>query len=89
MARMCGCGQALRSVMEEWGCLHCGAVCCPACGYAPEGIAYCPECAQNLFDVYTRQPVMTRPRRISAWWEAAAVQPVQGRTEAESVRRPR
>ncbi len=89
MTRICGCGEALRSVMDEWGCLHCGGICCPACGYAPEGAAYCAECAQMLFDVYTRQTVITRPRRISAWWEAAAVQPVRSRTEAEGLQRPR
>ncbi|MEE8504124.1 MAG: hypothetical protein V3T26_06705 [candidate division NC10 bacterium] len=88
MARRCGCGQELRSVMEEWGCLHCGGLCCPTCGYAPEGTAYCAECAQSLFNVYTRQPVVTRPKRISAWWEAAAVQPVPRHTEVASLDQP-
>ena len=88
MARMCSCGQELRSVMEEWGCLHCGSLCCPACGYTPEGTAYCAECAQSLFHVHTRRTVVARPKRISAWWEAAAVQPVPQRTEPAGVDRP-
>lgn len=89
MARRCGCGEEFWSVIEEWGCLHCGGPCCPTCGYTPEGSAYCPECAQSVFDVYTRRAVVTRATRISAWWEAAAVQPVRGRTEAARVERRR
>ncbi|HZX61086.1 MAG TPA: hypothetical protein VFF51_05015 [Candidatus Methylomirabilis sp.] len=89
MARTCGCGETLRSVMDEWGCLHCGGTCCPCCGYAPEGTAYCPECAQSLFGVYTRQAVVVRPKRISAWWEAAAFQPIRSRTESANIERPR
>jgi hypothetical protein len=87
MARMCGCGQQMRSVMEEWGCLHCGGICCPDCAYTPEGTAYCAECAQSLFGVYTRQAVVSRPKRISAWWEAAATQPVRVQTDASSIPR--
>ncbi len=89
MVRMCGCGQELQSVIDEWGCLYCGGVCCPACGYTPEGGAYCPDCAQNLFDVYTRPTVVTQPKRISAWWEAATVQPVQTRIADASTEQPR
>lgn len=88
MARLCSCGKELRSVMEEWGCLHCGGLCCPTCGYTPEGTAYCAECAQSLFHVYTRQTVVTRPKRISAWWEAAGVPRVPHRTEAAGVDGP-
>ena len=87
MARTCGCGEGIRSLIEEWGCLHCGDPCCPACGYTPEGGAYCPECAQSLFDVYTRRAVATRSKRISAWWEAAAVQPARPRTQAAHPKR--
>ncbi|MFQ5655992.1 MAG: hypothetical protein ACE5G5_00450 [Candidatus Methylomirabilales bacterium] len=89
MARFCRCGQEFRSVMEEWGCLHCGGACCPTCGYSPEGTAYCPDCAENVFGVYTRPTVVTRPRRISAWWEAAALQPSQSPMVDASVERPR
>ncbi|MEE8228653.1 MAG: hypothetical protein V3R69_02155 [candidate division NC10 bacterium] len=89
MDRICGCGEEIRSVMEGWGCLHCGGLCCPACGYAPEGTAYCAECAQSLFDVYTRQTVVTRPKRISAWWEAAAVQPARSPSPTARSGRPR
>lgn len=85
MARMCGCGLELHSIMDEWGCLECGGLCCPTCGYAPEGTAYCPDCAQSLFGVYMRPPVIGQPKRISAWWEAAAVQPVRSQTTAENL----
>lgn len=88
MAQFCGCGQELHSVMDEWGCLHCGGLCCPTCGYTPEGTAYCADCAQSLFGVYTRQTVVTRRKRISAWWETAAVQPVPRRTETAGTERP-
>jgi hypothetical protein len=88
MARTCGCGEEFRSVLDEWGCLQCGGHCCPGCGYAPEGTAYCPECAQSLFGVYTRQAVVIRPKRIAAWWEAAAAQPVASRTAATRAERP-
>ena len=85
MPRKCGCGFELKSIMEEWGCLHCGGLCCPTCAYAPEGTAYCADCAQSLFPVYTRPAVVAQPRRISAWWEAAAVQPARPQTTAENV----
>jgi hypothetical protein len=85
MAQMCGCGLELRSILEEWGCLHCGGLCCPACGYTPEGNTYCPDCAHSLFSVYTRPAVVAQPKRISAWWEAAAVEPVRPRTTAENL----
>lgn len=85
MGQMCRCGLELRSILEEWGCLHCGGLCCPACGYTPEGNTYCPDCAHSLFSVYTRPAVVAQPKRISAWWEAAAVQPVRPRTTAENL----
>lgn len=88
MGRICACGEKIRSVMEEWGCLHCSGFCCPACGYAPEGTAYCAECAHSLFGVHTRQTVVTRPKRISAWWEAAAVQPTRSRTSSSRSEQP-
>lgn len=89
MARICRCGAQLQSVLEEWGCLHCGGICCPTCGYTPEGSAYCPECAQGLFNVYTRPSMVSRRKPISAWWEAAAVQPVQAQTVGASLGRLR
>lgn len=85
MARMCGCGLEFKSIMDEWGCLECGGLCCPACGYTPEGTAYCPDCAESLFDVYTRPAIIAQSKRISAWWEAAAVQPVRSRATAEHL----
>ena len=89
MAQVCGCGERIHSALEEWGCLHCGRVCCPTCGYTPEGLAYCPDCAQSLFSVYTRPPVISGRKRISAWWEAAQLQPVEIRTPAPESGRPR
>lgn len=89
MGRICGCGQGLRSVMEEWGCLHCGGLCCPTCGYSPEGTAYCPDCAQSLFGIHTRPAVVSKAKCISAWWEAAAAQPVKTPTSTARMGEPR
>ena len=85
MAQMCGCGLELRSILEEWGCLDCGGLCCPTCAYTPEGNTYCSDCAHSFFGVYTRPAVVAQPKRISAWWEAAAVQPVRPRMTAEDL----
>jgi len=85
MARMCGCGLELNSIMDEWGCLECGRLCCPTCAYTPEGTAYCPGCAEGLFEVYTRPAIMAKSKRISAWWEVAALQPERSRMTAEHL----
>jgi hypothetical protein len=48
MGGQCGCG-ARMSV--TFGCLECGAACCPACAIPLESAAYCGACARSLMDV--------------------------------------
>jgi hypothetical protein len=35
----------------SFGCLECGAACCPACAIHLESAAYCGACARSLLDV--------------------------------------
>ena len=36
-----------------FGCLECGAACCPACVIPLESAAYCGACARSLLDATT------------------------------------
>jgi hypothetical protein len=51
MVAICRCGQRINFRYEDWGCLSCGAQCCPACAYCPEGVIFCLSCAKNIFGV--------------------------------------
>lgn len=44
----CECGTSLRGGRDAWGCLACGAACCPACAWNLESTAYCARCAHGL-----------------------------------------
>lgn len=46
---VCSCGA--RSSKSLWGCRFCAGLCCPPCTYAPEGLAVCFLCAQDIFGV--------------------------------------
>ncbi|MGH7354283.1 MAG: hypothetical protein ACRELS_06840 [Candidatus Rokuibacteriota bacterium] len=37
----------------SFGCLECGAACCPACAIQLESTAYCGACARSLLDATT------------------------------------
>lgn len=67
MTGICGCGARDGSWLNHWGCFRCGAQCCPACGFSPEGGAYCPECAQELFGIFTRGAIHSTRGPLPAW----------------------
>jgi hypothetical protein len=45
-ARRCRCGGDVSA--PRFGCLECGAPCCPACAIPLESVAYCGRCAATL-----------------------------------------
>lgn len=45
---VCPCGNRLSSSSEQWGCIECGAACCPTCAVFLEAAPYCRSCAQRL-----------------------------------------
>lgn len=47
----CPCGATCTSG-PLWGCRFCARPCCPHCTYAPEGLAVCFRCAEDMFAVY-------------------------------------
>jgi hypothetical protein len=51
MAGRCGCGSEVTYTFHAFGCLECGAACCPACAVALESATYCRCCADSLFGV--------------------------------------
>lgn len=51
MATTCQCGQRISYRYEDWGCLSCGAQCCPTCAYRPEGVIFCLSCTKIAFGI--------------------------------------
>lgn len=48
---VCTCG-ATCAAGPLWGCRFCAGRCCPHCTYAPEGLAVCFRCAEDMFEVH-------------------------------------
>ena len=46
VAHLCRC--AGDTPAAQFGCLDCGAPCCPACAVPLESVAYCRRCATEL-----------------------------------------
>lgn len=44
----CECGSPLKHARYAWGCVECGAACCPVCAWELESAAYCRSCAHWL-----------------------------------------
>jgi hypothetical protein len=51
MGPTCRCGADVRNFFDHFGCIQCGAACCPACCYELESANYCPRCAQALLEL--------------------------------------
>lgn len=45
----CSCGATPPEPL--WGCRLCAGLCCPRCTYAPEGLAVCLRCAQDVLGI--------------------------------------
>jgi hypothetical protein len=46
----CGCGSTVVNAFHRFGCLECGAACCPACAIHLESATYCRPCAGALLE---------------------------------------
>jgi hypothetical protein len=56
MPGQCGCGTEIRNAFHSFGCLECGAPCCPSCAISLESTTYCPACAGALLESTTVRP---------------------------------
>jgi hypothetical protein len=52
----CGCGRQVHYAFHSFGCLECGAPCCPACAVALESATYCRRCAGSLLGTLALAP---------------------------------
>jgi hypothetical protein len=50
----CRCG--VESSVHRFGCLECGARCCPVCAITLESAAYCHRCAAALLGHMVEKP---------------------------------
>jgi len=48
MPGQCRCGTEVRNAFHSFGCLECGAPCCPSCAISLESATYCTACAAEL-----------------------------------------
>jgi len=48
MAVSCGCGTRSDHAVNQFGCIECGAPCCPGCAVPLESAMYCRGCARSL-----------------------------------------
>lgn len=55
MDASCRCGTEVQYAFHRWGCLECGAPCCPACAVQLESVSYCRRCARSLLGATTVQ----------------------------------
>jgi hypothetical protein len=46
----CGCGSDIEFGFHSFGCLECGAECCPRCAVTLESVTYCRSCADALLE---------------------------------------
>jgi hypothetical protein len=46
----------VESSVHRFGCLECGARCCPACAITLESAAYCHRCASALLGHEVEKP---------------------------------
>jgi hypothetical protein len=46
----CRCGHEVPNAFHRFGCVDCGAACCPACAIHLESTTYCSACAGSLLD---------------------------------------
>jgi hypothetical protein len=46
----------MRNAFHSFGCLECGAACCPACAISLESAVFCRTCAGALLEVSTVRP---------------------------------
>lgn len=51
MGAHCRCGTEIHFTFHHFGCIQCGAPCCPACSYQMESANYCSLCAENLLEL--------------------------------------
>ncbi len=56
MPPQCRCGTEIHNAFHSFGCLECGAACCPACAISLESATYCPACAGALLESATVRP---------------------------------
>ena len=69
---VCPCGTTC-AAGPLWGCRFCAGLCCPHCTYAPEGLAVCFRCAEDMFEVYV------------PWLSVGVVQRVVPRGSARAI----
>jgi hypothetical protein len=50
MEARCRCGTEVQYSFHHFGCIQCGAPCCPTCSLELESVAYCGSCARALLD---------------------------------------
>lgn len=48
MGGECRCGNGIEFGFHSFGCIECGAGCCPRCAVAVESVTYCRPCADSL-----------------------------------------
>lgn len=50
MGAHCRCGTEIQYSFYHFGCIQCGAPCCPGCSYQMESATYCTVCAESLIE---------------------------------------
>ena len=50
MGAHCRCGTEVPFSFYHFGCIQCGAPCCPDCSYQMESVNYCSSCAESLIE---------------------------------------
>jgi hypothetical protein len=50
MGANCRCGTEVQYSFYHFGCIQCGAPCCPSCSYQMESANYCTVCAESLIE---------------------------------------
>jgi hypothetical protein len=51
MEARCRCGGPIAYPFHQFGCIQCGAGCCPACAFPLESATYCARCAESILEV--------------------------------------
>jgi hypothetical protein len=51
MGANCRCGTPVEYSFYHFGCIQCGAPCCPTCSYQLESANYCSGCAEALLEL--------------------------------------
>ena len=53
----CSCGSQTKYASEGLGCVDCGGSVCPRCAVPLESVSYCRDCAGELLEGATIEPV--------------------------------